>query len=125
MQTLAHHDAAINGLAARLGHVEKTLGDHGSILHRIENAVTTQSARPQFNFHQTVSTVTTIAVLFSMIVGGIIWITTSQFSGFIAKQEAINDRDKNRLDWQSNELSKITERLGWTTRVEPAKGTTK
>lgn len=127
VKQLAHHDAAISGLSSRIGHVEQTLGshgsilkDHGSLLQEIKIAVTTNAAKPVFNFHQTVSTVTTLAVLFSMVCGGIIWITTGQFAATLAKQEAINERDTRRLDLQSAEINKLQDKLGWVARIEPA-----
>lgn len=110
MQMLAHHDAAIGGLSSRIGHVEKTLVDHGTVLHRIENAVTKQDAKPTFDFHRTVGTVTTLAVLFSMVCGGIIWITTSQFASMATK-----------VDRHDAVLERMAEKLGWTARVEPRK----
>lgn len=125
MQILAHHDAAIGGLSSRIGHVEKTLVDHGTVLHRIETAVTKQDAKPQFDFHKTVGTVVALAVLFSMICGGIIWITTGQFGAMIAEQKSFNGIVKDRLDRHDTALDKITEAIGaWRTNTtvrEPRK----
>jgi len=122
MQTLAHHDAAINGLSSRIGHVEKTLGDHSTILHTIEKAVTRQDGkldgRPVFNFHQAVGTVLALAVLFSMVVGGIIWVTTSQFAGVLAKQEAVNATLSDRSSKHEAVIEKLAERVGWVAKTD-------
>lgn len=122
MHTLAQHDAAINGLSSRIGHVEKTLGDHGNILHTIEKAVTRQDGkidgRPIFNFHQAVGTVLALAVLFSMVVGGIIWVTTSQFAGVLAKQESINANLNERAGKHEAVIEKLAERVGWVSKTE-------
>ncbi|MBS0243046.1 MAG: hypothetical protein JSS20_12780 [Proteobacteria bacterium] len=121
--TLAQHDAAITALGGRMSGVETGLrtlqGEVHSGFTSLASKLDRLDAAPKFDFHKTVSTVTTIAVLFSMIVGGIIWITTSQFSGVVAKQEAVNERDQRRLDWQAAEIAKINEKLGWVARVEP------
>lgn len=122
MSTLAQHDAAINGLSSRIGHVEKTLGDHGTILHTIEKAVTRQDGkldgRPIFNFHQAVGTVLALAVLFSMVVGGIIWVTTTQFAGVLAKQEAINSALNDRTSKHETVIEKLADRVGWVAKTE-------
>lgn len=122
ISTLAQHDAAINGLSSRIGHVEKTLGDHGTILHTIEKAVTRQDGkldgRPIFNFHQAVGTVLALAVLFSMVVGGIIWVTTTQFAGVLAKQEAINSALNDRTSKHEAVIEKLADRVGWVAKTE-------
>lgn len=124
-QTLAHHDAAINGLSSRIGHVEKTLGDHGTILHSIEKAVTRQDgkidSRPVFDFHKYVGTVLSLAVLFSMVVAGIIYVSQSQFGVVIAEQKAINSQMSEKTARQEALIEKLAEKVGWVPRVEPKK----
>lgn len=107
MQTLIKHDGLIQGLGSRIDHVEKTLGDHGAALSRIEQAVTKVGARPEFDFYKTVKTVQSLAVLFAMVVGGVIWITTSQFSNVAVSVER---HDKA--------IEQLSERVGWTAHVD-------
>lgn len=111
IQTLIKHDGLIQGLGSRIGHVEKTLGDHGQSLSRIEHAVTKQGAKPEFNFYQAVKTVQSLAVLFAMVVGGVIWITTSQFSNVAST-----------VDRHDKAIEQLSERVGWTANVEPRRG---
>lgn len=98
---LAHHDAEIVNLSARMTGVEQSVNtlsdqqrngfatmaaqfaDLKSSLLRIDSA-------PKLDVHKIISSVVAIAILFSMIVGGIIWVTQSQFSGVVARQEAWN-----------------------------------
>lgn len=119
MQTLAHHDAAINTLGGRMTGVERNLTALQGEVHQGFSAINTAlsglnskidqfGSRPQLDVHKTVSTVTTLAVLFSMVVAGIIFVTTGQFSGMIAEQKGFNasvradvDDLKTRVDWFS------------------------
>lgn len=118
--TLAHHDRELGSLANRMGHVEKTLGEHGSILHEIRQAVTKHDAQPRVDVHRAVSTVVALAVLFSMVCGGIIWITTSQFSGIVAEQRSLNTELKSRTEKHDLMLDKLSERVGWTASTKRA-----
>ena len=111
---LAHHDAAIGGLSARMGHVERTLEGHGGLLQEIRTAVTKSDARPSFNPHQAVATVLGLAVLFSMVVGGIIWVTTAQFSGAMVEHKHLS----GRVDKHDQIIERLTGIAGWSTRVE-------
>lgn len=93
-QTLAHHDAAIGALTTRVGHVEQKLDGHDRKLDQIIHAVTKADATPKFNFHQTVSTIVALAILFSMVCGGIIYIVRAQSEAVLAEQKAINSEQK-------------------------------
>lgn len=132
MQTLAHHDAAINSLGGRMSGVETGLRTlQGEVHHgfaAITQTVNTQlgavsskldklDAAPKFDVHRTVGTVVALAVLFSMICGGIIWITTNQFSGVIAEQRSFNGLVGQRLDKHEIQIEKLN---GWTTTTSPA-----
>lgn len=110
---LVHHDAAIAGLSGRVGHVETKLDVHDRKLDQIIAAVTTQSAQPHFDFHKTVSTVTTLAVLFSMTVAGIVYVAQAQFSGMIAEQKGFNSA-------VNTEITELKEKIDWLAKVEPA-----
>lgn len=109
-----HHDGQLEGLNARVGHVEKTLNGHGMMLQDIKDAVTKQDARPTFDFHQTVSTVTTLAVLFSMVVGGIIYIVTQQNSTFVQTVNA-NSQDLGKI---KDDVDSLKQKFGWVARTE-------
>ena len=124
-QTLAHHEAAIATLGGRMVGVETGLrtlqtevhSGFASItttLHSLDGKIDRFDARPQVDIHRTVSTVTTVAVLFSMVVGGIIWVTTSQFAPLVQSVTTQGDR----LTRAESELSETKEKIGWASRVE-------
>ncbi len=102
MATLAHHDAAIVNLSSRVTSVEasiKSLADtvaHG--FSTLTSQVDKIGFRPTFDFHKSVQIVMHIAILFSMVVGGIIWVTTGQFAAHFARQDSINTSVHDRLD---------------------------
>lgn len=122
---LAHHDAAISNLGGRVGGLEAKVQGLQNEVHSgfatLNSKLDKLDARPAFDFHQTVSTVTTIAVLFSMVVGGIIWITTGQFAGALADQKGINSSVAEKLRQHDDAIAKMQERVGWAARVEPRK----
>jgi hypothetical protein len=114
-KTIAHHDAAITQLGGRMTGVEGGLltlqGEVHTGFATLGSKLDKLDARPTVNLHESVRTVLSLAVLFSMIVGGIIWVTTSQFAVVVAK-----------VDKHDTEIGRIAERIGWSARVEPAKG---
>jgi len=124
--TLAHHDAEIRTLGGRMSGVESGLKTLQGEVHRgfgdLSSKLDKLDARPTINLHQAVSTVVGLAVLFSMVVGGIIWVTSSQFSGVIAEQKGVNAATNARMERHEALLDKLAERLGWTARVEQPKG---
>ena len=114
---LAHHDAAITALGGRMTGVETGLrtlqGEvhHGfaNVTQNVNNQIGSLSSkldkldgRPQFDFHKTIRTVQSLAVLFAMVCGGIIWITTSQFGNTV------------------EDVKRLKEKMEWAVRVEPA-----
>lgn len=126
MATLAHHDAQITSLGGRMTGIENSVRTlHGEVhsgftainqqISVLVSKIDKMDAAPKFDFHKTVSTVTTIAVLFSMIVGGIIWITTGQFSGAWSKQDAFNAQITRRVEANEEAMQRIH---GWTPAVE-------
>lgn len=124
---LAHHDAAIVNIASRVTGVETGLkaiqGEMHSSFQAVTGAISGIGAklekldsRPQFDFSKMVSTVMSIAVLFSMVVGGIIWVTTGQFAGIIAEQKAFNSVAIGRIDRTEARVEKIVDEIGkWHT----------
>jgi hypothetical protein len=119
---LAHHDAAISGLSGRMTGVEQGLKTlQGEVHHgflSLGSKLDKIDAAPKFDFHKTVSTVLKLALLFSMVVGGIIWVTTNQFSGVVATQKATNDSLIAKIERHEGMLEKIAERVGWAPRIE-------
>lgn len=101
-----------------MGHVEKTLEGHGGLLHEIRTAVTkndaTTAARPTFNPHQTISTVLALAILFSMVCGGIIYIVNGQNATAAAEQKHLT----GRVDKHDQIIERLTAVAGWAARVE-------
>lgn len=113
---LAHHDAAITALGGRMTGVETGLRTlQGEVHHGFANVTQNVNnqigglaskldkldGRPQFDFHKTIRTVQSLAILFAMVCGGIIWITTSQFGNTI------------------EEVKRLKEKMEWVSRVEP------
>lgn len=122
MATLAHHDAQIGALGGRMSGVENQMRTLQGEVHTGFAALGSKldkiDAAPKFDFHRTVSTVTTIAVLFGMIVSGIVYITTGQFSGAWSKQESLNASLQKRVDLIEEKTEKL---LGWAPVVEPSR----
>lgn len=126
LTTLAHHDAAIQNLGGRMSGVETSVRtlqgevhsgfkDLGSKLDRLDSA-------PKFDFHKTVQTVLALAVLFSIVVGGIIWVTITQTQAQFATQALTNQMTRERLDSQRDALKSVHDRLGWLPLVEDERG---
>lgn len=94
LTTLAHHDAEIVNLSARMTGVEnsvKTLGDQVSVgFSALTSKLDRLDSAPKIDMHKTIGSVVALAVLFSMVVGGIIYITNSQSAAVIAEQKSFN-----------------------------------
>jgi hypothetical protein len=104
---LAHHDNLIHGLSSRIGHVEKTLSDHGTVLQEIRIAVTRTDAQPKMDFHKLVTSIVSIAALFGMVCGGIIYIATKEFGGLISEQKSFNQGISRRVDRHETQIDQI------------------
>ncbi len=133
MTTLAHHDEQISALGGRMTGVETQMRTLQGEVHTgfaaVQSSMNSQigslaskldklDAAPKLDFHKTVATVTTIAVLFSMIVGGIIYITTGQFAGAWSRQDAFNSHMTSRIESIESQTQKV---LGWAPLAEPAR----
>lgn len=132
--TLAHHDAAIGNLSQRMHGVETGMRTLQGEVHTGFSTLNSQfaqlgsglstlnsklDAQPKFSLHESVSTVLALSVLFSMVVGGIIWVTTSQFSGVVAEQRSFNSSISTRVDKAETSIDKIKETIGnWATTAE-------
>ena len=118
LQTLAHHDAAIGGLSTRMGHVETGIRSIQSEMSHgfrdLSAKLAVNDARPQFNFHQTISTIVAIAILFSMVCGGIIYIVNGQNATSAAEQKHL----VGRVDKHDQIIERLTAIAGWSARVE-------
>lgn len=127
--TIAHHDAQITTLGGRMSSMESGLqrlqGEVHTGFSSIQGSLSAltskldrQEARPEFNFHQSVSTVLALAVLFSMVVGGIIWVTQSQFASVVAEQKGTNTAVSVRLEKHEAVIEKLAERVGWVAKTD-------
>jgi len=71
-----------------------------------------------------VPTITTIAVLFSMIVGGIIYITQSQTAAVVAEQRSFNQTVVKTLERQTDKIERIDGEItninSWRATIIPA-----
>jgi len=119
--TLAHHDAEIRTMGGRLTGVEQNLHTLQSEVHNgfqvLGSKLDKIDAVPRFNFGQTVETVLHIAVLFSMVVAGIVWVTTGQFSGVVAEQKSINARVEEQMTKRDDQIQRITDKLSITSDI--------
>lgn len=70
--------------------------------------------RPTFDFHKTTTTIVAIAVLFSMICGGIIYITNSQNAALLAEQKSFNSTVAKTLDRHDTQIDKLS---AWSTTI--------
>jgi len=121
LTTLVQHDAAIKGLSGDMAGLKSEVKALDSSVSRgfanlgqeLGKLTTANALRPAFDFHKWVATILTLAILFSMVVAGIIYVANAQFSGVMAKQDATNDRLAEKLD-------QLGERVGWipTTKRE-------
>lgn len=111
--TLAHHDAAIQHLGGRMTGVETGLrtlqGEVHTGFSAIQASMNTQiglvsskldkiDAAPKFDFHKMVGTIVSLAALFGIVCGGIIYITNSQSAAINARQELLNDQRTKQID---------------------------
>jgi hypothetical protein len=136
MQTLAHHDAAISTLGGRMTGVERGMATLQTEVHTGFNALNTTlnglnskidkfDARPQFDFHKTVGTIVAIAVLFSMICAGIIYITNSQNAALVAEQKSFNTNIGKLVEKHDAQIESIN---GWRATIQypaPSRGAMK
>lgn len=124
-QTVAYLEAGHDDLGRRLGGLEKGFHILQGEVHTgfsniqtgfsdIKSKIESLNARPTVNIHEVVRTVLSLAILFGMVVSGIIWITTGQFGGIVAEQKAHNQAVTEKLKEHS-------ERLQWMPRVEPTR----
>lgn len=121
---LATHDAAIGAMGGRIHGVEVGLRTLQGEVHQGFSALNTTlsglnskidklDAAPKFDFHKTVKTVTSLAVLFAMIAGGIIYITTSQTTEKFATQALTNQHTDDRLAEHGAAIKELADRQGW------------
>ena len=114
LTTLVKHDAAIKGLSGDMAGLKSEVKALDSSVAKgfatlgqeLGKLTTANALRPAFDFHKWVATILTLAILFSMVVAGIIYVANAQFSGAIAKQEATNEKFSEKLD-------QLGERVGW------------
>lgn len=127
--TFAHHEAAISNLGGRMTGVETGLRTLQGEVHTGFAGISTNmnaqigglaskldklDSQPKFDFHKTVSTIVAIAVLFSMICGGIIYITNGQNAALIAEQKAFNSNIGKLVEKHDAEIEALQ---SWTSTV--------
>lgn len=124
-QTLAQHDAAIEHLGSQMrtlqGEVHQGFAGISGTLAGLSSKFDKLDAQPKLNVHQAVQTALGISVLFSMVVGGIIWVTTSQFAGMVAEQKAVNEHLTRTTAKNSDEIKDLAGRADWNPVVQPLK----
>lgn len=120
--TLAHHEAAITNLGGRMSGVENGLRTLQGEVHAgfagIANSMNTQisalgskldklDAQPKFDFHKMVGTIVSLAGLFALICGGIIYITNSQNAALVAEQKAFNSNVGRIVEKHEGEIDSL------------------
>ena len=109
-----HQEGRIDILSGALSKLQTEVHAGFARAESTSNAILAKlDSRPTFNFHQSVSTVLQLAVLFSMVVTGIIWVTTGQFGGIVAEQKSLNADLKARLEKHDQTIDKLTEIVRW------------
>jgi hypothetical protein len=120
--TLAHHDAAISTLGGRMTGVESSVRTLQGEVHTgfvaLGSKLDKLDAAPKFDFHQTTKTVLSLAVLFSMVCAGIIYITNAQSAAERARQEILANALSEKVSKTESILQKIDEKLDWAPVVE-------
>lgn len=121
VRTLAHHDAEISNLSGRITGVEAGLkGLQTDVTHGfsdISSKIEKINARPSFEMSSILSIVKDAAVLVGAAVAAIIWVTTGQFSGTVARQDETNKLTERRL---ATIEEGMREKIGWLARVDAA-----
>jgi len=119
VRTLAHHDAEISNLSGRITGVEAGLkGLQTDVTHGfsdISSKIEKINARPSFEVSNVLAIVKDAAVLVGAAVAAIIWVTTGQFSGTVARQDETNKLTERRL---TTIEEKISEKIGWLARID-------
>jgi hypothetical protein len=82
---VAHHDAQIDNLTTRMGHVEKTLSAHGTVLQEIRDVVVKQGARPSFDPRSTVAVVKDLGIIFGLVCTGILYLANVNATATVAE----------------------------------------
>lgn len=137
---IAHHDAEIVNLSARMSGVENsviTLGNEtragfsqvGIQFADLKSTLQHLNSAPKVDVHRIISSVVAIAVLFSMIIGGIIYINNSQTAALVAEQKAFNsnvartlEKSEDKLQNHETRLTKTEVELGrWSTTTREAR----
>jgi len=127
LSTLAHHDAEIVNLSARMTGVEGGLNRLGeqvtSGFAGLTSKIDKMDAVPHMDPHKAVGTVVALAVLFGMVVSGIVWISTAIAGVPLATLQATDThfdrwagRAESRIERLETDTSTLKEKFGWTGR---------
>lgn len=73
-ETLVRHDGLIKGLGDKMAGLETKIDAQGAVLGKIETFMATSNAKPHLSVGHALSMMVNIAVLFSLVVGGIIYV---------------------------------------------------
>jgi hypothetical protein len=120
-QTVAYLEAGYEDFGRRLSGLEKGFSilqgevhsGFAAITSKIDQLRAHSDAQPKFDLGKIIQGVRDAAILFSMIVGGIIWITTGQFSGTVEQQKAHNTAVVEKLKEQGEAIKGLREITQW------------
>jgi uncharacterized membrane protein YciS (DUF1049 family) len=105
LDRLEHQDRRIEGLEIKIDKLFNKLTE-------FNNSLTLFSAKPQFDIAKLLDIATKLGFLMSLIVGGIVWVTSAHFSSQLSLQQERLDTLKERV---INLETNIKNRNGGTT----------
>ena len=76
-QTLRHHDQQLGALTTEVGGIKSTLNTLVVAVSDIRSAVTTVDARRPIEFQAALGIALNMLVIASILIGGVVWISTS------------------------------------------------
>jgi hypothetical protein len=82
---VTHHDAELQQLGSRIGAVESTLVQHGTVLQEIRDVVVKQGARPNFDPRSTVAVVKDLGIIFGLVCTGILYLANVNATATVAE----------------------------------------
>jgi hypothetical protein len=118
LKQLSHHDAEIKSLGDRMGGVERGLGslsqnvNHG--FSDLSAKFERMNARPVIDLTKIVQTVFYIAVLFSMTLGGVIYVVQTQNAGMT---QSLSSSSSDLKEMRSD-ITSLKEKFGWVARTD-------
>lgn len=111
-QKVAYHEAAIEDFGRRMTGVEshvKSMQNEMSagflkLTTKLDQLRAHSDAQPKFDLGKIIQGVRDAAILFSMLVAGIVWVVSGSFNGVFVKQDGLNIVVADKLKEQSDAI---------------------